>query len=72
MPFLTFCWSYQPDPIQTFFFLKEFIYLTDSERGNTSRESERGRSRLSAEQGAQCGAQSPRTLGSRPELKADT
>jgi len=42
------------------FVFKDFIYLTerDSERGNTSRGSERERSRLPAKQGAWCGARS--------------
>jgi len=45
-----------------FFFFKDFIYSFDrdrhSERGNTSRVSGRGRSRLPAERGAWCGARS--------------
>ena len=49
------------------------IYLTEietaSERGNTSRGSRRGRSRLPAEE-PNVGLD-PRTLGSRPEPKAD-
>ena len=58
-----------------FFFLKIlFIHLTEretaSERGNTSRGSGRGRSRLIAEEPDM--GLGPRTLGSRPELKADT
>ena len=57
-----------------FFFLKiVFIYLTEretaSERGNTSRGSGRGRSRLIAEE-PDAGLD-PRTLGSHPEPKAD-
>ena len=57
-----------------FFFLKIlFIYLTEieaaSERGNTSRGSGRGRSRLIAEK-PDVGLD-PLTLGSRPEQKAD-
>ena len=56
------------------FFLKIlFIYSTEieiaSERGNTSRGSGRGRSRLLVEE-PDVGLD-PRTLGSRPELKAD-
>ena len=43
------------------FFKKDFVYLFDRERdrekGNTRRGSGKGRSRLSAEQGAQCRAQ---------------
>ena len=43
-----------------FIFSKDFYYLFDrkrhSERGNTSRESGRERSRLPGEQRAQCGA----------------
>ena len=56
-------------------FLKDFIYLFDgeretaSERGNTSRGSGRGRSRLPAEE-PDAGLD-PRTPGSRPEPKAD-
>ena len=50
-----------------------FIYLFDrqpaSERGNTSRESGRGRSRLRAAE-PDVGLD-PITPGSRPELKAD-
>ena len=42
---------------------------TARERGNTSRGSGRGRSRLSAEE-PDVGL-NPTTLGSRPELKAD-
>ena len=42
---------------------------TASERGNTSRESERGRSRLLVEE-PEVGLD-PITLGSRPELQAD-
>ena len=58
-----------------FIFLKIlFIYLigreTASERGNTSRASGRGRSRLPAEE-PDVGLD-PRTLGSCPEPKADT
>uniref|UniRef100_A0A7N5JBK0 Ubiquitin-conjugating enzyme E2 G1 n=1 Tax=Ailuropoda melanoleuca TaxID=9646 RepID=A0A7N5JBK0_AILME len=54
-------------------FFLSFIYLTEretaSERGNTSRGSGRGRSRLPAEEpDAQF---DPRTPGSRPEPKAD-
>ena len=59
-----------------YLFLKKkilFIYLiaieTASERGNTSRGSGRGRSRLQAEE-PDVGLD-PRTLGSRPEPKAD-
>ena len=57
-----------------FFFLKIlFIHLTEretaSERRNTSRESGRGRSRLLVEEPDV--KLEPRTLGSRPELKAD-
>ena len=57
----------------TFFFLKiSFIYSTEvetaSERGNTSRGSGRGRSRLPTEE-PDVGFD-PRTPGSRPELKA--
>ena len=56
-----------------FFFKILFIYLTEietaSERGNTSRGSGRGRSRLIAEQ-PDVGL-NPITLGSRPEPKAD-
>ena len=55
------------------FFFKDFIYLFDretaSERGNTSRGSGRGRSRLPEEE-PDAGLH-PRTLGSCPELKAD-
>ena len=55
------------------FFFKDFIFLFDretaSERGNTSRGNERGRSRLPAEE-ADVGLD-PRTPGSRPEPKAD-
>ena len=55
------------------FFFYDFIYLFDretaSERGNTSRESERGRSRLPAEE-PDVGLDL-RTPGSRPEPKAD-
>ena len=56
------------------FFIKIlFIYLTEtdtaSERGNTSRGSGRGRSRLPAEE-PDVGLD-PRTLGSHPEPKAD-
>ncbi len=44
-------------------FFKDFIYLFDrdrhSERGNTSRRSGRGRSRLPIEQGARCGGLIP-------------
>ena len=61
----------------TLIFLKRFylfIYLTvietATERGNTSRGSGRGRSRLPAEE-PDAGIY-PRTLGSRPEPKADT
>ena len=43
---------------------------TDRERGNTSRGSGRGRSRLPAEE-PEVGPD-PRTLGSRPKPKADT
>ena len=42
---------------------------TASERGNTSRGSGRGRSRLIAEENDM--GIDPATLGSRPELKAD-
>ena len=56
-----------------FFFFKDFIYLFDretaSERGNTSRGSGRGRSRLLAEE-PDVGLDL-RTLGSRPEPNAD-
>ena len=56
-----------------YFFKILFIYLTErvtgSERGNTSRGSGKGRSRLPAEE-TDVGLY-PRTLGSRPELKAD-
>ena len=55
------------------FFFKDVIYLIDretaKERGNTSRGSGRGRSRLSAEE-PDVGLD-PRTPGSRPEPKAD-
>ena len=55
------------------YFLKDFIYSTEietaSERGNTSRGSGRGRSRLIVEE-PDVGLD-PRTLGSRPEPKAD-
>ena len=58
----------------TFFFLRLFIYLTEietaSEKGNTSRGSGRGRSRLPAEK-PDVGLH-PRMPGSRPEPKADT
>ena len=59
---------------KNFFFLKIlFIYSTEietaSERGNTSRGSGRGRSRLIAEQ-PDVGLD-PITPGSRPEPKAD-
>ena len=58
---------------EQYIFLKTFyfIYLTEtaSERGNTSRGSGRGRSRLLVEE-PDVGLD-PRTLGSRPELKAD-
>ena len=44
-----------------YLFFEDFIYLFDretaSESGNTSPESEKGRSRLPAEQGARCGVQ---------------
>uniref|UniRef100_A0A7N5KLD8 Integral membrane protein 2 n=1 Tax=Ailuropoda melanoleuca TaxID=9646 RepID=A0A7N5KLD8_AILME len=57
-----------------FFFKILFIYSTEietaSERGNTSRESGRGRSRLPAEE-SDVGLD-PITPGSCPELKADT
>ena len=58
-----------------FSFLKDFIYSferereTASERGNTSRGSGRGRSRLIAEE-PDTGLD-PITPGSRPEPKAD-
>ena len=58
-----------------FFFFKDFIYLVDSERqtaskrGNTSRGSGRGRSRLPVEE-PNAGLDSI-TPGSHPELKAD-
>ena len=56
-----------------FFFFKDFIYSTEietaSERGNTSRGSGRGRSRLIAEE-PDVGLD-PITPGSRPEPKAD-
>ena len=54
-----------------FFFFKDFIYLTETarERGNTSRGSGRGRSRLIVEE-PDVGLD-PRTPGSRPEPKAD-
>ena len=55
------------------FFFKDFIYLfvreTASERGNTSRGSGRGRSRLIVEN-PDVGLD-PTMLGSCPELKAD-
>ena len=55
------------------YFLKYFIYLFDSEtaseRGNTGKGSGRGRSRLPVEEPD--GGLDPRTLGSRPEPKAD-
>ena len=55
-------------------FFKDFIYSTEietaSERGNTSRGSGRGRSRLIAEE-PDVGLD-PITPGSRPEPKADT
>ena len=55
------------------FFFKDFIYSTEmetgSERGNTSRGSGRGRSRLIMEE-PDVGPD-PRTPGSRPEPKAD-
>ena len=55
------------------FFFKDFIYLTEtetaSERGNTSRGSGRGRSRLIAKE-PDVGLD-PITPGSRPEPKAD-
>ena len=54
------------------YFFKDFIYLFDrettSKRGNTSRGSGRGRSRLPAEE-PDVGLD-PRMLGSRPEPKA--
>ena len=57
----------------TFFFKILFIYLTErgtaSERGNTSRGSGRGRSRLPEEEPDM--GLDPRNLGSHPELKAD-
>ena len=61
-------------PFKSVFFFKIlFIYLTEietaSERGNTSRGSGRGRSRLTAEE-PNVGLD-PTTPGSRPELKAD-
>ena len=54
-----------------FFFKIFFIYSTEtaSERGNTSRGSGRGRSRLVVEE-PDVGLH-PITPGSRPELKAD-
>ena len=59
--------------IKVFFFKILFIYLTEietaRERGNTSRGSGRGRSRLPAEE-PDAGLD-PRILGSHPELKAD-
>ena len=55
------------------FFFKDFIYLTEiettSERGNTSRGTGRGRSRLIAE-GPDVRLD-PTMLGLHPELKAD-
>ena len=55
------------------FFFKDFIYLTEietaSERGNTSRGSGRGRSRLIVEE-PDVGL-NPTMPGSRPEPKAD-
>ena len=57
----------------SFFFKILFIYLTEietaSDRGNTSRGSRRGRSRLPAEE-PDVGL-APRTPGSRPDPKAD-
>ena len=56
-------------------FFKDFIFYlfeeieTASKRGNTSRGSGKGRSRLIVEE-PNVGLD-PRTLGSRPELKAD-
>ena len=44
---------------------------TASERGNTSRGSVRGRSRLPAENWGLDAGLHPRTLGSRPEPKAE-
>ena len=58
-----------------YYFFKDFIFIylteieTASERGNTSRGSGRGRSRLLAEE-PDVGPD-PRTPGSRPEPKAD-
>ena len=56
-----------------YFFFKDFVYSTEietaSERGNTSRGSGRGRSRLIAEE-PDVGL-NPITPGSRPEPKAD-
>ena len=48
-----------------------FIYLTERQpaRGNTGKGSGRGRSRLPVEEPD--GGLDPRTLGSRPEPKAD-
>ena len=58
--------------LASFFIKILFIYLTEreigSERGNTSRGSGRGRSRLIAE--VPDVWLDPRTLGSRPGLKA--
>uniref|UniRef100_A0A452QVB6 Rho GTPase-activating protein 36 n=1 Tax=Ursus americanus TaxID=9643 RepID=A0A452QVB6_URSAM len=59
--------------LSSFFFFKDFIYLTEretaSERGNTSRGSGRGRSRLPVEE-PDVGL-NPRTLGSRtPDLSS--
>ena len=59
--------------ISFFFFLRFYLFIrqrkTASERGNTSRGSGRGRSRLIAEE-PDVGLD-PVTPGSRPELKAD-
>ena len=56
-----------------FFFKILFIHLTEretaSKRGNTGRAGGRGRSRFPVEE-PDVGLD-PRTLGSRPELKAD-
>ena len=76
------CWNSLPLPLPTYhhldptffaFFLKILFYLFDretaSERGNTSRGSGRGRSRLPAEK-PDVGLD-PITPGSRPEPKAE-
>jgi len=50
------------------YFLKIYLFDRDSERGNTSRGSVRGRSRLPTKWGARCrehdAGLDPRTLGS--------